>query len=124
MHQASGAGKRKSPKRSSLLTFVLIGDTGTRRMVLRLACARLHPPPRPPKGFYTHDIPTPPDGPAREGFAPPRRGASDSDRAIPSRGTKQSMTDVRVNQLSTSSVPSCLRALRVDRQDAFLSQSQ
>ena len=38
------------------------GDT---EMVLRLACARLHPPPRPPKGFYTHDIPTPPDGPAR-----------------------------------------------------------
>ena len=32
MHQASGAGKRKSPKRSSLLTFVLIGDTGTRRV--------------------------------------------------------------------------------------------
>ena len=51
-------------------------------------------------------------------------GASDSDRAIPSRGTKQSMTDVHVNQLSTSSVPSCLRALRVDRQDALLPQSQ
>ena len=50
--------------------------------------------------------------------------ASDSDRAIPSRGTKQSMTDVHVNQLSTSSVPSCLRALRVDRQDAFLPRSQ
>ena len=30
MHQARGAGKRKSPKRFSLLTFVLIGDTGTR----------------------------------------------------------------------------------------------
>ena len=42
MHQASGAGKRKSPKRFSLLTFVLIGDTGTRRMVLRLACAHLN----------------------------------------------------------------------------------
>ena len=27
MHQASGAGNRKSPKRFSLLTFVLIGDT-------------------------------------------------------------------------------------------------
>ena len=27
MHQASGAGKRKSPKRFSLLTSVLIGDT-------------------------------------------------------------------------------------------------
>ena len=27
MHQASGAGKRKSPKRFSLLTFVLIGGT-------------------------------------------------------------------------------------------------
>ena len=42
MHQARGAGKRKSPKRFSLLTFVLIGDTGTRRMVLRLACAHLN----------------------------------------------------------------------------------
>ena len=31
MHQARGAGKRKSPKRSSLLTFVLIGGAGTRR---------------------------------------------------------------------------------------------
>ena len=123
MHQASGAGKRKSPKRSSLLTFVLIGDTGTRRMVLRLACARLHPPPRPPRKPDAR-CPPPPDGPAREGFAPPRRGASDSDRAIPSRGTKQSMTDVRVNQLSTSSMPSCLRALRVDRQDALLPRSQ
>ena len=30
MHQASGAGKRKSPKRFSLLTFVLIGGTGRR----------------------------------------------------------------------------------------------
>ena len=27
MHQASGAGNRKSPKRFSLLTFVLIGGT-------------------------------------------------------------------------------------------------
>ena len=26
MNQASGTGKRKSPKRFSLLTFVLIGD--------------------------------------------------------------------------------------------------
>ena len=51
-------------------------------------------------------------------------GASDSERAFPSRGIKQHVIDVRVNQLSTSSVPSCLRALRVDRQDAFLSQSQ
>ena len=42
MHQARGAGKRKSPKRFSLLAFVLIGDTGTRRMVLRLACAHLN----------------------------------------------------------------------------------
>ena len=30
MHQASGAGKRKSPKRFSLLTFVLIGGAGRR----------------------------------------------------------------------------------------------
>ncbi len=51
-------------------------------------------------------------------------GASDSERAFPSRGIKQHVIDVRVNQLSTSSVPSCLRALRVDRQDAFLAQSQ
>ena len=42
MHQARGAGKRKSPKRFSLLTFVLIGGTGTRRVVLRLACAHLN----------------------------------------------------------------------------------
>ena len=30
MHQAIGTGKRKSPKRFSLLTFVLIGDTEKR----------------------------------------------------------------------------------------------
>ena len=77
MHQARGAGKRKSPKRFSLLTFVLIGDTGTRRMVLRLACARLHPPPRPPRKPDAR-CPPPPDGPAREGFAPP-----------PARGVRQ-----------------------------------
>ena len=71
MHQASGAGKRKSPKRSSLLTFVLIGDTGTRRMVLRLACARLHPPPRPPRKPDAR-CPPPPDGPARD--VPRREG--------------------------------------------------
>ena len=32
MHQARGAGKRKSPKRFSLLTSVLIGDTEVERM--------------------------------------------------------------------------------------------
>ena len=37
----------------------------------------------------------------------------------PQPGIKQPMTDVRVKQLSTSSVPSCLRALRVDRPEAF-----
>ena len=30
MHQARGAGKRKSPKRFSLLTFVLIGALSER----------------------------------------------------------------------------------------------
>jgi len=84
-------------------------------MVLRLACARLHPPPRPPRK---------PDARCPPRLLTTRRGASDSDRAIPGRGIKQSTTDVRVNQLSTSSVPSCLRALRVDRQDAFLLRSQ
>ena len=120
MHQASGAGKRKSPKRSSLLTFVLIGDTGTRRMVLRLACARLHPPPRPPRKPNARCPPRLLTARHAKDSHRPRHGASDSDWAILSR----SMTDVRVNQLSTSSVPSCLRALRVDRQDAFLAQSQ
>ena len=86
------------------------GGTGTRRAVLRRACARLHPPPRPQKGFYTHDIPTPPDGPARGVRQRPGH---------PQPGIKQPMTDVRVKQLSTSSVPSCLRALRVDRPEAF-----
>ena len=79
MHQASGAGKRKSPKRFSLLTFVLIGDTGTRRVVLRLACARLHPPPRPPR---KPDARCPPRLlTTRRAKYPrrPRRGASDSE---------------------------------------------
>ena len=162
-------------------------------MVLRLACARLHPPPRPPKGFYTHDIPTPPDGPAwgtsragpsveqahrvsgpnggrgrrprrpapsapsgrstrsarkhgdtESGFEAGLRAASSATSSAkrvlharhphasrrpgagrpianghPQPGIKQPMTDVRVKQLSTSSVPSCLRALRVDRPEAF-----
>ena len=124
MHQASGAGKRKSPKRFSLLTFVLIGGTGTRRVVLRLACARLHPPPRPPRKPDARCPPRLLTARHAKYSHRPRRGASDSDRAIPVRGIKQSMTDVRVNQLSTSSVPSCLRALRVDRQDTLLSRSQ
>ena len=41
MHQARGAGKRKSPKRSSLLTFVLIGARGHGGF-LELACAHLN----------------------------------------------------------------------------------
>ena len=32
MHQAIGTGKRKSPKRFSLLTFVLIGDAENAEM--------------------------------------------------------------------------------------------
>ena len=60
--QVLGEGRASARPRPPAGQHGARGGTGTRRVVLRLACALLHPP---------H-----PDGPARDVPAPPRRGAS------------------------------------------------
>ena len=68
--QVLGEGRASARPRPPAGQHGARGGTGTRRVVLRLACALLHPP---------H-----PDGPARDVPAPPRRVPNQASPASPS----------------------------------------